>query len=227
MRRFLALPINDHVTRYYYPPYRGILRDQPLRDLYVVRSGLLLELIIEQRVTAYLARWHDRATEPPPAAPARSTPSTAPSDSTNDDVLLPLDPAWKAQPPFADDARMRLALRFHLCAISKASDFAQRHGMRMSYIFIPVPLPYDSLYEEINAGYCRTHEIDFFSLRPALDAARRMGKQVYLPVDGHFSEEGTAVTAQALADHFHLREAGAWPSSTSVGLPAMYGKAHR
>jgi hypothetical protein len=209
IRRFLALPVSDHTTRYYDPRPRGVARDYPLRNLYVVRSYLLFKVMLKHRAAPYLARWH-RSTAAAPAASARVVAATAAAAGVNDDGLLALDPAWKSQPPFAGDPRMQLALRFHLRAISKANDFARRHAMRFSYIFIAVPVPYDSLYEEINAEYCRTHGIDFFSLRPALEAAQRAGKQVYLPGDGHFSDAGAAITAQALADHFHLRDPGAW-----------------
>jgi hypothetical protein len=209
-RRFLALPLSDHTTPWFSPshPYPN----HPLNDLYVVRSSKLLETLVNMWMAALRARWHSN-----PARGAASvgavkpvTAAIAPSDA-RDDALLPLDPAWISVPPFAGDPKMQLALRFHLRAISKANDFAKRNGMRMSFIFISTPrVDYNTLYEEINAEYCREHGIDFFSLRPALESARRAGKEINLPHDGHLTDAGAAVTAKALVDHFHLSDTNTW-----------------
>jgi SGNH hydrolase-like domain, acetyltransferase AlgX len=189
MRRFLELPVQDHTDRYFDLKH-GMSRSQrnfSLRNLYVVRSFVMLR--------HFLRRW----------ASEHSKTKTRDAGAT-----LPDEPAWMTQPPFAGDPRMQLAMFFHLRAISKANDFASRHGMRMVYVFIAVPLPYDRLYEQSIGDYCRANGIDFFSLRAALDSARKAGLRVYLPGDGHFSSEGAEVTAEALADHYHLRDETAW-----------------
>jgi SGNH hydrolase-like domain, acetyltransferase AlgX len=167
MRRFLELPVDDHTTRYFDLKPSPLLGqdNSSLRDLYVVRSFMMLKHKLQERLS------ERSGTKPSKAA---------------------------------------LMMEFHLRAISKANDFASRHGMRMVYVFIAVPLPYDTLYEQAIGDYCRANGIVFFSLRPALNAALRAGRQVYLPRDGHFSTQGAAVAAQALADHFHLADAGAW-----------------
>ena len=96
-------------------------------------------------------------------------------------------------------------MRFHLRAILKADDFARRHNIHFAYVFIAVPLPFDSLYETIIADYCHGHGIDFFSLRQTYESAQQAGIEVYLPHDGHLSDAGAKATAQALANHFPLR----------------------
>ncbi len=212
MRRFLELRVSDHTTRYFNlkPARRHEQSNHTARDLYVVRSYWLLKRMLKARIAGHTEYRHEtRSVVAASAADASST-VTVRKNGANNGVDPPGAPAWMTQPPFADDPRMRLALQFHLRAILKAKDFADRHGMRMAYVFIAVQLPYDSLYETINADYCRTNGIDFFSLRPALDAARRGGAKVYLPNDGHFSDAGAAVTAQALADHFNLHDALSW-----------------
>jgi hypothetical protein len=210
MRRFLELPVGDHTTRYFNLKRAHHLgqRDLSVRNLYVVRSGILLEDLLGKRIAGYLASRHQTRPAVTVSAPAPSSHIAIAVNPTNNSASA--QPVWMTQAPFAADPRMQLAMQFHLRAILKAKDFAARHAMRMAYVFIPVPLPYDSLYEEIIAAYCRTNGIDFFSLRPALDVARGKGSQVYLAGDYHFSDAGTAFTAQALADHFHLRDANAW-----------------
>ena len=212
IRRFLQLPVSDHTTRYFNLKRAHHLGqgDLSVRNLYVVRSGMLLEDLLDQRLAEYLESRHQTRPVATVSAPAPSSTIAMARNPTSSSASASAQPAWMMQPPFAGDPRMQLAMQFHLRAILKAKDFATRHTMRMAYVFIPVPLPYDSLYEETIAAYCRTNGIDFFSLRPALDAAQAKGTQIYLTGDGHFSNAGTAIAAQALADHFHLRDADAW-----------------
>src|SRR5271170_1273943 len=212
MRRFLELPVGDHTTRYFILKPTPHLRrgDWSMRNLYVRRSAMLLEHLLSARIAGYLASRHPTRPVVTVSAPAPSSTVAMAGNPTTNSASASARPAWMTQPPFAADPRMQLAMQFHLRAILKAQDFAARHAMRMAYVFIAVPLPYDSLYEEIIAAYCRTNGIDFFSLRPALDAARANGTQIYLTGDGHFSNAGTAITAQALADHFHLRDSNSW-----------------
>jgi len=229
MRRFLELPEDDHTTRYFdlKPDRRHEDGDFSICDFYVVRTGLLFKHLLTRWIFDYQApRLHQ-------GRPTGAASALKPAQRPALPVAMPRTPsvpdrlAWMTQPPFEGDPRMQLAMQFHLYAILKARNFAERQGMRMIYVFISVPLPYDSLYERSIADYCRTNGIEFFSLRPALDEAQRAGKQVYLPRDGHFSDEGTAVAAQAIADRFHLREPAAWPSAGPVGLPALYSKDRR
>ena len=218
MRRFLQLPVSDHTSRYFNLKRAHHLGqgDLSVRNLYVVRSAMLLEDLLGKRIAQYLASRHQTRPAVTVSAPAPSSTVAMAGNPTEISASASAQPVWMTQPPFDADPRMQLAMQFHLRAILKARDFAMRHAMRMAYVFIPVPLPYDSLYEEIIAAYCRTNGIDFFSLRPALDAAQAKGTQIYLTGDGHFSNAGTAITAQALANHFHLRDASAGAEAASV-----------
>ena len=184
MRRFLELPVYDHTTRYFdlKSDWYRAQGDFSIRDLYVVRTGLLFKHLLTQWISDS-SRLHQGN---PTVAASAVTPSQRAAMPKNPSAD---QPAWMKQPPFEGDPRMQLAMQFHLYAILKARDFAERHGMRMVYVFITVPLPFDSLYESAIADYCRTNGIEFFSLRPALDEAQRAGKQVYLPGDGHFSDQ--------------------------------------
>jgi hypothetical protein len=212
MHRFLQLPVSDHTTRYFNlkpASWRG-QSEYSMQDLYVDRSYRLLKHLIN----AWLAEHFKHRHRVPAAAPVSAANAPSPirvnQDGAGNAAAQPALPTWITQPPFAGDPQMQLALQFHLRALLKAKDFADRHGMRIAYVFIAVPLPYDSLYEKINADYCRANGIDFFSLRPAFDAARRAGVTINLPNDGHLTDAAAAVTARALADHFHLRDASAW-----------------
>jgi SGNH hydrolase-like domain, acetyltransferase AlgX len=211
MRRFLELPLGDHTTRYF--RLKHIHRHKSnfaISNFYVARSWFLLEHLVGARFAQLLASWHQSRAVMTAAGPAPSSAAAMPKNPAQNDASASEQPAWMTQPPFAGDPRMQLAIQFHLHAILKAKDFADRHGIRLAYVFIAVPLPYDSLYEGIIANYCRANGISFFSLRPALDDAQRAGMQVYLPADGHFSDAGAAITADVLADHFHLRDPTAW-----------------
>lgn len=193
LRRFIDLPLDDHLTRYFH--FKHKRRAGPgnfdWRNLYIIRGYLFLAhrlgSIVKHRGTG--------------GATPRHNPVEVGHLAAADAV-----PGWTDEPPFANNARMQLAMHFHLRAIAKADDFAYHRNMHFAYVFIPVPQPFDSLYESIIADYCRTHDIAFFSLRQSYDDAQRVGLQIFLPHDGHLSDAGAMVTAQALADHFPLRE---------------------
>ncbi len=199
MRRFLQLPVRDHTTRYFnlrpYPHHRRGQFDW--RNLYVIRAYRLLEKETKNQMRRAAMAINGAAPDHARVADRVSAPASGNAGAAQ--------PRWTAQPPFAGDARMQLAMRFHPRAILKSDDFARRHHFRFAYVFIPVPLPYDQLYESIIEAYCRGHGVDFFSLRQSYDAARLAGTQLYLPHDGHLTGAGARVTAQALADRFGLR----------------------
>ena len=207
MRRFLALPIEDHTTRYFdlKPPRHFSRSAGRLRNLYVVRSALMFKHLMQGRI-AKLQEWRRRnpvagaGAEIAVPADISGVKGTAAGGEMSD------QPAWMSEPPFAGDNFKQLAMEFHLRAILKANDFANRRGMRLTYVFIAVPQPDDELFEPIIRDYCAANHIQFFSLRPALERARRAGIDIYLPGDGHFSAQGAAVTARTLADQFHLRQ---------------------
>jgi hypothetical protein len=214
MQRFLALPVEDHDTRYFeIKPRRSFWQaGGMLRNLYVMRSVLMFKHMV-QAWSAHFEEWRRRhgggvEVEAAPDAPADMTARGLASAGSD-------QPTWMNEPPFAGDRLKQLAMEFHLRAILKAYDFASRHQMRMVYVFIAVPQPHDELFEQIIGDYCRANRIDFFSLRPVLQHAQGQGVDIFLPRDGHFSAQGAAVTAQALEQRFNLRATAGRPPSLS------------
>jgi hypothetical protein len=191
LRRFIDLPIDDHTSRYFRLRAKWHSRSSTFdcRDLYVVRGYLFL--VHQLHLIFHRRRVPDSA-------------STAPADliAPNRAAVSESAPTWVRLAPFAGDPRMQLAMHFHLRAILKADDFARRHNIHFAYVFIAVPQPFDSTYETIIADYCRAHGIDFLSLRQTYESAQRSGLEIYLPHDGHLSEVGAKVTAEALASRF-------------------------
>jgi hypothetical protein len=194
LKRFIGLPIDDHTTRYF--DFRGNWHsrssDFDWRDLYIARGYLFFV----HQLGLFLRR------EPP-----HKIATSLPLDSIESNQLSEVDaqPGWTREAPFAGNPRMQLAMCFHLRAILKADDFAHRHKSHFAYIFIPVPQRFDLTYEAIITDYCRLNRIDFFSLRHAYEVAQHSGSEIYLPHDGHLTEVGAKITAQALASHFPLR----------------------
>jgi hypothetical protein len=200
MRRFLALPVEDHSTRYFklrpHPDHRRGNFDW--HNLYVVRSYEFLQDLLKSKLR------HQPRTDSLNTAAHSATHGSIPVSAPGRDASTTIQPDWVAQAPFAGNPRMQLALRFHLRAILKADDFARRHHFHFAYVFIAVPMPYDGLYERLIADYCGRYGVEFFSLRQSYDDARRAGVQLYLAHDGHLSDAGARITAQALANHFDL-----------------------
>jgi hypothetical protein len=168
------------------------------RNFYVVRSYGLLKHLVE-------SKWNRRRSPQPAAAGSRK--SAPPSAGELAPAAATAPPQWGSEPPFAGNPRMQLAMRFHLRAILKSEDFARRRHFHFAYVFVAVPKPYDEFYERVIGEFCRRNQIEFFSLRPAYEKAERAGVQLYLPHDGHLTDAGARITAQALAARFDLREA--------------------
>jgi hypothetical protein len=122
---------------------------------------------------------------------------------------------WEVLPPLPAGARSVLAMRFHLHALRKIQNLADRHG----FVFVNVftysgHMPHESAYEKILEAFCGTHGIAFLSLRPAFEQAVRNGEDVFLKADGHLSDGGARLAAQVLARYIDLHPAtpGGWPA---------------
>jgi hypothetical protein len=93
-----------------------------------------------------------------------------------------------------------LAMRFHLHALRKIQDLADRNGFQFVNVFTYTGyMPNESVYEQILEAFGRLHGITFLSLRPAFKTAVGNGQEVFLRGDGHFSDGGARLAAQVLA----------------------------
>lgn len=109
---------------------------------------------------------------------------------------------WQSLEPFRENPRLALAMRFHLHALLKFQDLADRHRFRFMNVFIFTEgFSEQSTYEGVLQTFCRGHGIDFLSLREEFEAAMRRGEQLFLKGDGHFSDGGSRLAAKLIAQH--------------------------
>jgi SGNH hydrolase-like domain, acetyltransferase AlgX len=99
-------------------------------------------------------------------------------------------------------------MRFHLHALRKIQNLADRHG----FVFVNVftysgHMPHEAAYEKILEAFCGVHAIAFLTLRPAFEQAVRNGENVFLEGDGHLSDGGARLAAQVLARYIELHPA--------------------
>jgi hypothetical protein len=100
--------------------------------------------------------------------------------------------------PLEDDSRVR----FHLHALRKIQDLARRQGFAFVHVFAyTARLADEASYEALLESFCRAQGIAFLSLRPAFEAARRDGRELYLAGDGHYADAGARLAAEVLAEY--------------------------
>jgi hypothetical protein len=104
---------------------------------------------------------------------------------------------WGALPP--ESVR---AMQFHLHALRKMQDLADRHGFTFVNVFTySGHILHETDYEWIQEEFCRAHGIAFLSLRPAFEEATRNGEAVFLRADGHLSDAGARLSARLLSQY--------------------------
>jgi hypothetical protein len=109
---------------------------------------------------------------------------------------------WRTLPPFQDRSRMALAMEFHLHALRKIQDLADRHRFALVNVFTYTGtgvFPQEPIYEGLLESFCHTHGIAFLSLRSPVEQAIESGQDVFLKRDGHFSDRGARLAAEVLA----------------------------
>jgi hypothetical protein len=89
-------------------------------------------------------------------------------------------------------------MRFHLHALRKIQNLADRHG----FVFVNVftysgHMPHEAAYEKILEAFCGVHAIAFLTLRPAFEQAVRNGEDVFLKGDGYLSDGGARLLGGA------------------------------
>jgi hypothetical protein len=102
--------------------------------------------------------------------------------------------------PFPGGPEAALAMRFHLHAVRKIQNLADRNHFQVVNVFTYTGAIRDeAAYEKILEAFCRIHGIAFLSLRPAFERALRNGEDVFLKEDGHLSDAGARLAAEVLA----------------------------
>lgn len=116
------------------------------------------------------------------------------------------DSSWQLLPFFSDKPRYISAMRFHLKALLKIQDIAQKNNFKFVNVFIYTGSGEEHNYEKIMMDYCKSHGIKFLSLRDAFVSELQNGKSLFLKGDGHFSDGGATLVAKILVDYINAME---------------------
>ena len=185
MHRFLRLPVSDHSTPYF---EADRLPDRP-RSVRGRFSATLGELYLVKAFGFVRQRLRAARAEGAGASGAAGGPGAQ----------------GQADP------RMALALQFHLRALSKIQDLADRHRFHFTNVFIYTAWMSDEpVYESILRSYCAAQGIDFYSLREGFAAAMGAGEKVFLERDAHFADSGARLAARLVYRHM-MESAGQRP----------------
>lgn len=184
---FMEIPVEDHTTPYFrIKPLRNKQLDPKfyLRSLYVYRSYELLKDYLKQFKLNIL--WTFKLGE------ANAS-----------------DNSWQSLPFFQDKPRHIHAMRFHLKALLKIQDIANRNNFKFINVFIYTGYPgghEEQIYENIMSDFCKSHDINFLNLRDSFASELKDEKTLFLKGDGHFSDEGATLAAKIVADYINTIE---------------------
>ena len=181
---FLDTAISDHATPFFddRPPKRRWWGARAYRAIQTRLDDLSVMKAFAFLRDAVHARWE------------------APAEASEAD--------WGALPTLPADAGSVLAMRFHLHALRKIQNLADRHQFMFVNVFTySGHLPHEAAYEKILEAFCGAHGIAFLSLRPAFEQAVRNGQEVFLKADGHLSDGGARLAAQVLARYIDVHPA--------------------
>ena len=87
-------------------------------------------------------------------------------------------------------------------ALRKLQYLSHNQGLRWALIYIYTGQPYDEIYQDILGEFCRLKDINYLNLEGAFEKEKEAG--LFLPNDGHFTDQGALVTARALIERFGL-----------------------
>lgn len=184
--RFMGIPVENHTTPYYRikPPRNKYLRFKfYIRSLSVYRAyDLLKNYTREFKLNKLWPFKHGEANA---------------SDST-----------WQSLPFFRERPGYVNAMRFHLKALLKIQDIADKNNFKFVNVFIYTSLieEEEQTYENIMSGFCKSHDINFLNLRDSFVSELENEKTLFLKGDGHFSDEGAALAAKIVADYINTIE---------------------
>jgi lysophospholipase L1-like esterase len=176
MSAFLQTPVADHSTPYFEIPAP---RTKPWSVAWSQALDAQLEDLYVVKAWGFL-RDYLRARLGRPA-------------EASEDVLSSL-------PPIPGGIEVIPAMRFHLHALRKVQNLADRNHFQFVNVFAYTGVIRDeSAYEKVLEAFCRRHGIAFLSLRPAFEGALRDGVDLFLKDDGHLADSGARLAAEALA----------------------------
>jgi lysophospholipase L1-like esterase len=176
MSAFLGLPLADHST-----PYFRIRR--PRARPWPVRWSRALDARLGDLYVVKAWDFLRRSLRTRRAKPAEAA----------EDVLSSL-------PPVPGGPKAALAMRFHLHALRKIQDLADQRRFTFVNVFTHTGwLPDEPAYERILTAFSRSHDVAFLSLGPAFERGRQNGADPFLKGDGHLSDAGARLAAEALA----------------------------
>ncbi len=109
---------------------------------------------------------------------------------------------YKDSAPFSENPRYLSAMKFQLHALRKLQYLSHNQCLRWALIYIYTGQPYDEIYQDILGEFCRLKDINYLNLEGAFEKEKEAG--LFLPNDGHFTDQGALVTARALIERFGL-----------------------
>jgi hypothetical protein len=172
MQRFLSFPVDDHVSPYYAIP-------KITYESYAL-SAYLRELYVVRAFDFFLkyTRMH----------------------LINHAIAF--GNSWQSVPFFQENPRFLWAMRFHLRALRKIQNLAEKNHFHFVNVFIYTGVSYpdkEEIYEDILEPYCKVHGIHFYNLKDDISLAMARGEELFLKHDGHFTDQGARLVARALA----------------------------
>ena len=118
--------------------------------------------------------------------------------------------SWYSLPFFQDKPRYILAMHFHFKALLKIQDIAQKNNFNFINVFIKTGMGdgghVEQNYVNIITDFCKNHDISFINLRDYFVPELKNGKNLFLEGDGHYTDEGAALTAKIVADYINTFE---------------------
>jgi lysophospholipase L1-like esterase len=179
--RFMEIPVDDHTTPYFMVKHKHFRPKFYLRALYVYNAYDLLKDYLKQFKLNKL--WPFQLEE---------------ANASNN--------SWYSLPFFQDKPRYVHAMHFHLKALLKIKDIAQKNNFNFINVFIYTGSYEGQIYENIISDFCKSNDISFLNLRDYFVPEIENGKNLFLKNDGHFTDEGAALTAKVVADYINTFE---------------------
>ena len=183
--RFMEIPVENHTTPYFTIKHHHFRPKRYLRSLYVYRAYDLLRNHMKQFIPNKL--WIFKLEG---------------ANASNN--------SWYSLPFFQDKPRYILAMHFHFKALLKIQDIAQKNNFNFINVFIKTGMGdggrVEQNYVNIITDFCKNHDISFINLRDYFVPELKNGKNLFLEGDGHYTDEGAALTAKIVADYINTFE---------------------
>ncbi len=100
--------------------------------------------------------------------------------------------------PFLSRPELGLALRFQAKLLRRMRLVAARDGFEFAVIYLNADLPFDDVFTERFGAICREEGIRYHDFGAFYQREEAAGRRLFLPRDGHFTDEGARMTAREL-----------------------------